>query len=230
MKLKEFETPVGRHTELNPRLWTSDRKLKPQVRRDLIRIAEDFLEFCEVEVEIEDLILYGGNANYNYTEHSDIDLHLVVDFDSIACDRELEEMFESKRRLYKLRYPITVVGIDVEVYVEDRKTTPVSSSYSIASNQWIREPNPQLPSWDQKRVEQLTDLWTGLIDRAVKSRSSEINRTVLKLLKQFRKRGLASPAAEFSSANLAFKALRNQGTVDQLIKTIDLLHARDLSS
>ena len=46
-----------------------------------------------MEVGIEDLRLTGSLANYNWSEYSDVDLHLVVDFEKIDEDIELVKAF-----------------------------------------------------------------------------------------------------------------------------------------
>jgi predicted nucleotidyltransferase len=130
MMNNEYAEPIGQHKTLNPRLWDG-HQLKSSVRGALMRIAEDFLEFVDIPVEVMDIVLAGGNANINYTEHSDIDLHIIADYDQISCDREVAELFDTKRLLYKREHSIEVFGIPVELYIEDHRTPAVSASFSI---------------------------------------------------------------------------------------------------
>ena len=132
MNFTEFSAPVEKHATLNPKLWSNGR-LKPEVKQALEKIAVDFEEYIGVPFKVVDVIVAGGNANYNYTEHSDLDLHLIADFDSVDCDREAAELFDSKRLLYKEQYNVEIYGIPVELYVEDQRSPAVSSSYSIIS-------------------------------------------------------------------------------------------------
>ena len=75
----EYAVPVEYNTTLNPKLWDHDR-LKPEVRGALLRMAEDFIDFVAVPFDVEDIVITGGNVNFTYTAHSDIDLHIIADF------------------------------------------------------------------------------------------------------------------------------------------------------
>ena len=61
MMQNEYADPIGRNTVLNPKIWDHDH-LKPDVRGALIRMAEDFLAFVEVPVDVIDIVITGGNA------------------------------------------------------------------------------------------------------------------------------------------------------------------------
>ena len=52
------------HNELNPAIWT-DNKLKPEIQEKLLEIAEAFIDFLDIDVEVEDITLTGSLANYN---------------------------------------------------------------------------------------------------------------------------------------------------------------------
>ena len=62
---------------LNPLIWDG-QILKPEVRSKLIRIARAFEEFVGVDLDVVDYTITGSNANYTRTEHSDLDLQLVI--------------------------------------------------------------------------------------------------------------------------------------------------------
>ena len=81
IKAKDLkETLTLRFKEiLNPAFWVGG-SLKPEVRETLMKFAEAFAEFAHVDQKgIVDVLLLGGNAGYNYTPFSDLDVHLVVD-------------------------------------------------------------------------------------------------------------------------------------------------------
>ena len=96
---------------------------------------------------IQDIILVGGNANYNYTEYSDLDLHLVVDKDEIAaCQTDfLDDFLRDKKRLWALTHDVTLYGQPVELYAQDiNDPTPINQgTYSVLNNWWIQEPRKQ---------------------------------------------------------------------------------------
>ena len=114
---------------LNPKLfYLSDNRyfMKESVRNALYKIASAFIEFLEVDgisINIADVRLVGSNAGFDYTEYSDIDLHIVCDFEAISCDSDLLQIaFNSQRSLFNQSHDITVKGIPVELYVEDVKS------------------------------------------------------------------------------------------------------------
>jgi hypothetical protein len=228
MTNNEYAEPIGRHTELNPKLWEGDR-LKSSVRGALLRIAEDFLDFVDVPVEVLDIVLAGGNANVNYSEHSDIDLHIIADYDQVSCDREVAELFDTKRLLYKRDYDISVFGIPVELYIEDSRTPAVSASYSILKEQWIEKPSGHVPEFDEAEVKRMVDIWHKVIKGAILSADISTARQTMSLLRSYRKKGLKSEDGEFSVANLVYKSLRNDHTVEGLMTLINHLHDQSLS-
>lgn len=228
MNISELIDPIQYNTVLNPKLWNND-VLKAEVRGALLRIAEDFIKFVDVPMNVVDIVIYGGNVNYNYTAKSDLDLHIVVDMNSIDCDRETEELFDSKRRLYKEKYDIKVQDIEVELYVEDTENTPVSASYSILKDQWIKKPNPNLPEYDKEEVMKMTETWVNILIKALKTNDLQKIRDSIQLLRKYRTLGLKTKQAEFSTPNLVFKALRNLGVLDTMSQVVDKLHDINLS-
>lgn len=228
MLLREFELPVGRNTVLNPKLWDNET-LKGEVRGALLRIAKDFIEYIDVPVKVLDIIVAGGNANYTYTNKSDLDLHIIADFDQTDCDREAAELFDTKRLLYKRDHDITVKGIPVELYVEDHRTPAVSAAYSIIEDKWIRPPEKRSADWDQKEVDRMVKLWKTVLSKSIETGNLEIARNALKLLREYRKKGLKTSAGEYSIPNLVYKSLRNDQTLEGLVTLINKLHDKELS-
>jgi len=228
MQINELVEPIRYNTVLNPKLWEGDR-LKPQVRGKLLRIAQDFVEFVAVPMTVVDIVIYGGNVNYNYTPSSDLDLHIVVDKTNVDCDREVDELFDSKRRLYKRKHDLRIHGIEVELYVEDQNETPVSSSYSVSRGQWIKKPNPNMPKYDHSEVSRMVTVWQTILQQAAKTGDLHALRKAVELLRVYRKKGLATDSAEFSVPNLVFKSLRNDSTLAAVTTLIDKLHDQELS-
>ena len=81
-----------KNEELEPHFW-SNNKLQDKISRRLVKIANDFIEGLEISVEIEDIRFTGSLANYNWSKYSDVDLHIVVDFDKIDDDTELVKSY-----------------------------------------------------------------------------------------------------------------------------------------
>lgn len=228
MLLREFEKPIGQNTVLNPKLWDNNT-LKGEIKTALLRIAKDFLEYVDVPVKVVDVVVAGGNANYTYTSKSDLDLHIIADVDSTPCDREAMELFDTKRLLYKRDHDIKVKGIPVELYIEDVNTPAVSAAYSLLKDKWIREPQKTKVDYDQKEVDRMVKLWKTVFKGAIQTGDLQTCRNVLKLLREYRKKGLKTDAGEYSVANLVYKSLRNDQSLEGLVTLINKLHDKDLS-
>ena len=100
------------HEDLNVKFWDG-LTLRTEVRDKLLEIGYIWAEFAKIpQNAIQDIILVGGNANYNYTEYSDLDLHLVVDKDEIAaCQTDfLDDFLRDKKRLWALTHDVTLYG------------------------------------------------------------------------------------------------------------------------
>lgn len=218
---KLFESNSYIMDELNPKLWTNE-KLDNEVREHCLKVADSFksdLEKVFPEIEIEDIKLVGSNANYNYTPLSDIDIHLVVDYSKLKeTNKELVDgYFNAMRMLYNFNHNIKIKGHDAEVYVEDSTVQPQSSGvYSIKNDKWVVKPTKDTIDVDDDAVELKYQALKDEIDYLVTNNSSmDYINAYYKKLFDMRKSAL-SAAGEFSVENLAFKKLRNDGSIDKL--------------
>lgn len=225
--MQNFKEPIGIHTELNPSLWDGE-EIRPQVQAALLRIAKEFYKFLEVNVPVVDIVISGSQANYNYSPHSDLDLHLVIPFNTIQCDEPIDALFDTKRKLWKEQHNIDVYGIPVELYVEDEEKPAISSSYSLLHNKWVDHPDTPKIDYNKDLVERKVRVWARLISIAVKSKKVKQCKRVLALLMQYRKLGLAQ-YGEFGIPNLVYKSLRNADILDNLHKVIRQLEDKLLS-
>lgn len=202
------------HQQLNPLLW-QDQQLKPGIRDALRAIADEFIKFVDLSVPVVDILITGGQASYHYNQYSDLDLHIVIDYDQVECDEEVGELLDTKRLLFKHQHSITVMGIPVEPGTEDLNNPSVSAAYSIESQQWIRVPKNHSDEIDVDSVNQQVDYWVGIIRGVLAQNQPELAEKVLKLLRKYRKMGLKT-TGEYGAENLAYKVLRNQQWVTQL--------------
>jgi hypothetical protein len=103
MRMIEFIKGYDNHDQLNPKIWDGEQ-LRPEVKIKLLQIAEKFREFIDIDVPVIDVQITGGQVTYHYTEHSDLDLHLIIDYSKIKCDQEVAELLDTKRLLFKQRH------------------------------------------------------------------------------------------------------------------------------
>jgi hypothetical protein len=215
------------HSELNPALWDG-KTMRPEVRKALLKIADDFKTFMGIDdLAIEDITVSGSNAAFSYTPHSDIDLHLLVDFSRLNPDEVYQELFNAKKYQYNDTHDIKIRGYDVELYVQD-SNKPVRSlgEYSIVNNDWTRIPVQRRGNLDEKSTQQKYEKLKGLIELATNSDDLAQVTAVTDTLKKYRQAGL-DEHGEFGPENLAYKILRTQGYVERLFKhKADLEDAR----
>ena len=227
MKIAEYTPPIEIHTELNPKIW-QDEKLRKDVQVALLKVAKEFYQFLEIDIKIIDIQVTGSQANYNYTEHSDLDLHLIVNYDTVSCDMPVSELFDTKRKLWKEYHNITVNGIPVELYVEDSNQPAVSSTYSVLKDTWISKPQVPDAEFQEDEVKRIVLIWERVIKGAIATNSIALLTHVKDLLSQYRRTGL-SKSGEYSVPNLVFKSLRNDGLISKLMEKIGDLKDRQLS-
>ena len=138
-------TSFEMQSRLNPAVWDNDQ-MRPAIRKRLQEIAEEFIEKLDLpNVEIKDIILTGSLANYNWSEYSDLDVHIVVDFKEVAEDEGLvKKYFDAVRGNWNRTHDIKVKGYEVELYVQDDDESHTSTGvYSILKDEWELEPIPR---------------------------------------------------------------------------------------
>ena len=91
---------------LNPKVWDNfedvdEAKLKPEVRKKLTEISEEFIDYLGEDIFIDDVVLTGSLSNYNWSNYSDFDLHVIVDLSQFGEDSDLyKELFDLKKQLF----------------------------------------------------------------------------------------------------------------------------------
>jgi hypothetical protein len=203
-------------------------KMNKEIRKRLIEISDNFIESLGVEFFIHDIVLTGSLANYNWSEYSDVDLHIIIDYSDIKGNDGSEsflsiikEFFDAKKNIWNEKHDIKIKEFDVEVYVQDINEPHISSGvYSVLNNEWLIEPKKESPNIDDrkilekgeefgKKIDTITDLGD---DKNVITKIEELR----KKLKKFRQSGLET-GGEYSYENLTFKLLRRNGYIKKLL-------------
>jgi hypothetical protein len=113
-ELKESANIVTVNKRLNPKIW-DDNTLNVEVAAKLEDIAQAFEEFIGIDLDVVDYTITGSNANYTWTDYSDLDLHLIIP--GTPTD-EQRELFNAKKALWAEQHTITIKGLPVECYVQ----------------------------------------------------------------------------------------------------------------
>jgi hypothetical protein len=220
--LKETKISLEYHNELNPKLW-DNWQLKPEVRDKLIEFAKNWADFAKLPMDIvQDIIMIGGNCNFNYTPNSDIDVHLVLDRNKINPDRALvDEYLQSKKTLWTLTHKISIYGYSLEPYAQgtDQPYQQGQGVYSLKRDEWIQR--PEHGGYDftaDVNLKRKVLFYKRMIDNIIKNKMDEKTVKDLKRKMSDMRAGAIARGGEFSFENLIFKELRNRGYIDKLNK------------
>ena len=220
-------------SELNPSFW-KENQFDPEIREKLLKIANEMYASLKLDAPIKDIQLTGSLANYNWTDKSDLDVHILIDFNDIDENTDLvKKAIDGLRFIWNLRHNIVIRRHDVELYVQDFKEPHVASGlFSLLNNEWIKTPKNNPPQIDLNDVEKkflgiVNDIdelertinSSGILqDQSPEDLYKHAVRIKDKMLKS-RREGLAKDG-EFSVENLVFKKLRNEGYIEKIINLI----------
>ena len=201
--------------ELNPKLW-GDKKLKRDVREAIIDIVSEFMDNLIIPVEILDVRVVGSNASYNYTEHSDLDVHIISNLELVGSPTEIvQALYNSERSNFNRTHNIKIKGIDVELYVEDVNSSVTSNGiYSVIDDIWIKEPQMVKERSVKIDKKELRDLVNSVKSVLADGDSDDI-KDCINMLYLMRKDSIATDG-EYGVGNLLFKEIRNRGLLSAL--------------
>ena len=231
--LLDEESTLQYHDTLNPTLWDGD-VLKPEVRRACLNFIETWRKGTQIPLSlIEDIIMTGGNANYNYTDKSDIDVHLMIDRSKLSTDPALiDDYLQAMKSLWQDTHSPTIYGYPLEPYAEESSTKfPKDQGvYSLVHNEWLQHPVHGHHDFSsnvflQKKVQFFADKINDLIDSKAEPNAFD---AIKQKLKDMRSIGIQK-YGEFAFENLVFKELRNSGVLDRMTKYIRSTEDRELS-
>jgi len=216
----------GYKEELCPSVWDGF-KLRPNIRKQLNKIAKDFVKSTDIPMEIVDIHLVGSLVNYNWDmKYSDYDLHIIVDFKKVDENMELLRItFDSLKTLWNKKHDIEVSGFEVEVYLQDVDDEINSNGiFSLKTNEWLKKPEKLEYEVNTKEIKDKSKSIINDIDDLEKDKDGSDYKKlysratkILKKIKKFRKMSLNKPNGEYSTGNLIFKLLRRNGYTSKVM-------------
>lgn len=212
MKLRE-ELII--HENLNPKLFSKNDELLPEVKSKILSIVDEFLEYSELDIDVADVQLVGSNASYNYSENSDLDVHIITNFELYDASEEiLQALYNSKKTIFNDKFNIKIRGIDVELYVQDINSGIQSNGiYSVIENAWIKF--PKKISVKTYNFQNQLSQWQSKVQSVIQNGSDEEIRKLIDQIYLIRHNSLATDG-EYSKGNQLFKEIRNAGLIDAL--------------
>lgn len=212
--------------ELNPKIWDGEEMI-PEIKEQLLTIAQDFYNTADLDAKIKDIILTGSLANFNWSEkYSDYDLHILIDFEEVNEDEELVKKFvDAVKNIWNKQYDIHIEGYEVEVYIQDVKEPHKSSGvFSVLNDKWNVKPSKADFEPDEKDIREKGKTVMMLVDDLEEEIDDydydEFIKRIKKVwdkIKRYRKSGLESEGGEFSTGNLVFKLLRRNGYIGKIL-------------
>jgi hypothetical protein len=219
--------------ELNPKIFINEDKMNSKVRLRLLDIADDFVEYLDILfAKPLDIVIVGSIVGYQWSKYSDIDLHVIYDFNDISNRTKfVREYFDAKKNIWNQERKIKIYGYDVECYVENLNDPSVSNGkYSIEKNTWLQFPS-KTPTirWEKYYIKEKSAKIMDLIEMYEKDfeinkddeynlidLANKINKLWSKI-KSIRKDGIEKQG-EMSVGNIIYKVCRRSGYLGRLYK------------
>ena len=204
------------HNRLNPKIWGKDNRLLQEVEEKIKETVDLFINSVELPLRIIDIHIVGSNASFNYTEESDLDVHIVINYSNMDAPAQLVELLmNALRSNFNLKHDIKIHGISLEIFVEDVQAGITSNGiYSVLMKRWIKFPKRlnDIPNVDVS--DDLTK-WVRKIDAVLdREDKDEVQQTIDRLY-LIRKNSIAKDG-EFGYGNQLFKEIRNLGKIKEL--------------
>tara|TARA_R100001079_G_scaffold96407_1_gene59675 strand:+ start:5231 stop:6007 length:777 start_codon:yes stop_codon:yes gene_type:complete len=212
-------------SSLSEDIWTDNEQIKPEILQAALRIAQEYFEDLKLNpnVKIKDITLTGSLASYNWSDMSDFDLHILIDFNQLDNRDLLEDYLRQKSRIWNITHKILLKGFEVEIYVQDSNEPHYTAGeYSLMENKWIKRPSRTRLNVNYEVVKQKAAKIMEEIDDAYDMfaekdflQAKTSGDAIMERLKRYRKAGLETRGV-YSVENLVFKVLRRNDYLEKL--------------
>jgi predicted nucleotidyltransferase len=154
---------------------------------------------------LKDVLFVGSLANYNWSDTSDFDVHVVIDFKDVDENVELvEKLVNALKSKWNDEHDIHLKGHNVEVYIQDvTKENRSTGVYSLMQDKWLSEPQKENIEIDKEKIQEKYNDFVRKINSAFKAQDIEKLKTIIKDVYDMRQAGL-DKSGELSTENLVF--------------------------
>ena len=214
---------------LNPAIWDNN-KLNPEIKEKLLQIGKDFYADTETDAPLKDILFVGSLANYNWSDTSDFDVHVVIDFKDVDGNVELvEKLVNALKSKWNDEHDIHLKGHNVEVYIQDvTKENRSTGVYSLMQDKWLSEAQKENIKIDKEKIQEKYNDTVRKINSAIKAQDINKLKAIVKDVYDMRQAGL-DKSGELSTENLVFKILRNRNYIEKLKQEIINLYDKKQS-
>jgi len=204
---------------LNSNLFES-KKIKPEVRKVLIRIFNYFMTSVESNVVIDSVILTGSMVNYNYNKFSDIDIHIMINKNDYNSEEEYNTIYQlltTKSKLWNHEHTdIKLFDHNVEIYIQESDEKHRSSGiYDLISDKWLIKPEKQIKDIDKEFLKKKLNSIVDKIENILKTDDLNKLENFIDNLKKYRTKGLEKEG-EYSYENIIYKYIKHYGYMGKL--------------
>lgn len=245
VKIKKSDidmTPFKVKKSLHKDFFDDDGMLKSRIRLRLLDIADDFVRSLKLNwVKPIDIVMTGSLSNYNWSEYSDVDVHIIYDFSKIYNKTEfVKDYFDAKKLDWNNSHDeLTIKGFPVEISVEDVKEPAKSSGvYSLEKNKWVEEPEElddsdldvgKIKKFCADKMNDMDMIFAKMDKERDRQKLENLTKELESIydeLKGLRKKGLASSDMEMSEGNIIWKVIKHAGYIDKCWDYYDKVYDR----
>lgn len=221
---KAFERITDFATQLEPRLWTG-KELDSTVRKQANTLASAIVARIDVNgIAVDDIVIVGSVASYEYDSHSDFDIHIFLNMDGYSGDigvfnKYIVEFNQANKHRYS---GITFHGYPVEVLIYTGKPSsqmsPGAGMYSVKSGIWLVEPEQSLPHFTKDQILEDARKYISQYNRLVTEFNANPDgfdcsrlQALATGMRSYRRAGIESHGIR-STPNLTYRMLRRLDT------------------
>ncbi|MCL9683497.1 hypothetical protein [Legionella maioricensis] len=227
---------ISPHATLNPYFFTNEQ-FNNFIEKRLLHVGNYY--FAKIkkkfpDAKLVDILFVGSLAGYGYMNGSDVDLHLLIDF-NVPCDKGLLNDYLTLLRTVWHSEKISIGNYSVQI-------TPVSvrdehgGVYSLLNHQWIEKPQREkIPYTKEELIHAIKTHQHELInlEKIYNQTPNTLNCQKLidyaNALKIWRKQGLAQRGIT-SMENTTFRIMRALGDLSTLTMTIQKCETHTVNS
>lgn len=234
----DSESFTSEYESLSGPFWGKDESgslfLNGDFSRKILELVDDLKRFLPSELhskEIKDVHLTGSHPSYENSGHPEADIVVIVDlsdFDDYER-KEIKHGIDRQRKKWNIKNKPKIDGIFLDFDIHDDNDLHNDSAlYSIKNNSWVKSPNAESISIDDRDVTKKYSRLTSEIDYLIdllknpdleidsKTQFASYFRHILNRLILMRQD--SSKSKDFPHiGNLCYRKLKKEGYIKKLI-------------